>query len=125
MPHDDPTQTILWHDYETFGINPKVDFPVQFAAIRTTFDLQVIEDQPNINWLCKIPHDYLPHPQACLVTGITPYYSVNKGLSEPEFASRIHKQMMNPNTCVAGTYFSEIYFLFMSVNIKIITHDGM
>jgi exodeoxyribonuclease-1 len=102
MPHDDPTQTILWHDYETFGINPKVDFPVQFAAIRTTFDLQVIEDQPNINWLCKIPHDYLPHPQACLVTGITPYYSVNKGLSEPEFASRIHKQMMNPNTCVAG-----------------------
>ena len=99
---DEPIQTILWHDYETFGINPKVDFPVQFAAIRTTLDLQVIEDQPNINWLCKIPHDYLPHPQACLVTGITPYYSLSKGLSEPEFANRIHKQMMKPNTCVVG-----------------------
>lgn len=102
MQHNEPLQTILWHDYETFGINPKVDFPVQFAAIRTTVDLQIIEHQPNINWLCKIPHDYLPHPQACLVTGITPYYSISKGLSEPEFANRIYRQMIEPNTCVVG-----------------------
>lgn len=102
MQQDDSLQTILWHDYETFGINPQLDFPVQFAAIRTNLDLEIIEDQPNINWLCKIPHDYLPHPQACLITGITPYYSLNKGLSEPEFANRIHRQMMQPNTCVVG-----------------------
>jgi exodeoxyribonuclease-1 len=102
MQQDDSLHTILWHDYETFGINPQVDFPVQFAAIRTNLNLEIIEDQPNINWLCKIPHDYLPHPQACLITGITPYYSLNKGLSEPEFANRIHRQMMLPNTCVVG-----------------------
>lgn len=102
MQNHDSLQTILWHDYETFGVNPKVDFPSQFAAIRTNLELEIIEDQPNINWLCKIPHDYLPHPQACLITGITPYYSLSKGLSEPEFAKRIHKQMMQANTCVVG-----------------------
>jgi exodeoxyribonuclease-1 len=96
------TPTILWHDYETFGVNPRVDFPVQFAAIRTTVDLEIIEKQININWLCKMPLDYLPHPQACLITGITPSYSLAKGLSEPAFANKIYQQMIEPNTCVAG-----------------------
>lgn len=94
--------TILWHDYETFGINPKVDFPVQFAAIRTTVDLDIIQNQTSINWLCKMPIDYLPHPEACLVTGITPAYSQGKGLSEPEFANKIFQQISQPGTCVAG-----------------------
>ena len=30
------THTFFWHDYETFGINPRVDRPSQFAAIRTS-----------------------------------------------------------------------------------------
>lgn len=94
--------TILWHDYETFGIRPSVDFPVQFAAIRTDENLQVLEGQANINWLCKMPLDYLPHPQACLVTGITPHYSLRLGLSEPIFAQKIYQQLMQANTCVAG-----------------------
>jgi exodeoxyribonuclease-1 len=94
--------TILWHDYETFGINPRVDFPVQFAAIRTNEDLEIIEDQANIDWLCKMPLDYLPHPRACLVTGITPTYSLTKGLSEPTFANKIYQQIIQENTCMAG-----------------------
>lgn len=94
--------TILWHDYETFGINPKVDFPVQFAAIRTTTDLEIIDNQVNIDWLCKMPIDYLPHPNACLVTGITPAFSLSKGLSEPVFAQKIYQQISQNNTCVAG-----------------------
>ena len=102
MQTTNANQTILWHDFETFGVNPKVDFPVQFAAIRTNLELEIVADQPKINWLCKIPHDYLPHPLACLITGITPYYSLSKGLSEPEFANRIHRQMMLPNTCTVG-----------------------
>ncbi|MFT4655110.1 MAG: exodeoxyribonuclease-1 [Patiriisocius sp.] len=95
-------ETILWHDYETFGINPKVDFPVQFAAIRTNLNLDVLDNQANIDWLCKMPLDYLPHPKACLVTGITPTFSLTKGLSEPVFANKIYQQMSQPNTCVAG-----------------------
>lgn len=94
--------SILWHDYETWGTKPSVDFPVQFAAVRTNLDLDIIDPQPNINWLCKMPLDYLPHPKACLVTGITPFYSLAKGLSEPEFAKRIYNEISQHNTCVAG-----------------------
>jgi exodeoxyribonuclease-1 len=94
--------TILWHDYETFGINPKVDFPVQFAAIRTDLNLDIIDDKASIDWLCKMPLDYLPHPKACLVTGITPFYSLHKGLAEPVFAEKIYQQISRANTCVAG-----------------------
>ena len=31
--------TFLWHDYETFGANPRYDRPAQFAAIRTDAEL--------------------------------------------------------------------------------------
>ena len=96
------SSTILWHDYETWGIRPSVDFPVQFAAIRTDLDLNIIETSKAINWMCAIPHDYLPHPQACLVTGITPSFSMRKGMSEPNFAKKIHAEMSVPETCVAG-----------------------
>nr|MBP7082734.1 hypothetical protein [Giesbergeria sp.] len=34
LPH-----TFLWHDYETFGSDPRRDRPAQFAAIRTDADL--------------------------------------------------------------------------------------
>ena len=96
------SETILWHDFETWGVNPSVDFPVQFAAVRTDTELNIIEEQAPINWMCRIPHDYLPHPQACLVTGITPALSINKGMSEPYFANRIYKQMATPQSCTAG-----------------------
>ncbi|MGB3726745.1 MAG: exodeoxyribonuclease I [Glaciecola sp.] len=94
--------SILWHDFETWGVNPSVDFPVQFAAVRTDEHLNILEDYVPINWMCTIPHDYLPHPQACMITGISPSLSVHKGLSEPLFAQRIYEQMSKHNTCVAG-----------------------
>ena len=34
-----PPLSFLWHDYETFGANPRRDRPAQFAAIRTDADL--------------------------------------------------------------------------------------
>jgi exodeoxyribonuclease-1 len=95
-------ETILWHDYETWGVNPSVDFPVQFAAIRTDLDLNILESHPPINWMCAIPHDYLPHPQACLITGLTPLLSLQKGMSEPNFTYKIHQQLAAPETCTAG-----------------------
>jgi exodeoxyribonuclease-1 len=49
-----------------------------------------------------MPFDYLPHPMACLVTGITPNFSLAKGLSEPNFAHKIYQQLSQANTCVAG-----------------------
>ena len=62
--------TFLWHDFETFGTSPQKDLPCQFAAVRTDMDLNVIGKPINI--MSAIANDYLPHPEACLVTGITP-----------------------------------------------------
>ena len=92
--------TILWHDYETWGISPKFDKPSQFAGIRTDLDLNII-GEPEM-FYCQPPVDYLPHPEACLVTGITPQKARSEGLSEAEFATRIHTLFSQPNTCVAG-----------------------
>ena len=92
--------SILWHDYETWGVDPKRDFPVQFAAIRTDLSLNII-DKP-INYFCQIPNDYLPHPQACLVTGITPQESLSKGVAEYEFANKVLAHLNQAETCSAG-----------------------
>ncbi|MBT1449720.1 exodeoxyribonuclease I [Glaciecola sp. XM2] len=92
--------SILWHDYETWGVDPKRDFPVQFAALRTDLDLNIIAKP--VNYFCQIPNDYLPHPQACLVTGITPQQSLRDGHIEAEFAAKVMTQLTQPETCSAG-----------------------
>lgn len=92
--------TLLWHDYEAWGANPTKDHPSQFAAIRTDMDLNEI-DEP-VNWLCQIPNDYLPHPIACLITGITPQKSLRDGITEAEFMAKVHSELAKPNTCTVG-----------------------
>ena len=92
--------TILWHDYETWGVSPKLDKPSQFAAIRTDHDLNII-GEPEV-FYCQPPQDYLPNPGACMVTGITPQKAQREGLTEAEFAARIQALFTVPNTCVAG-----------------------
>ncbi|REL26670.1 exodeoxyribonuclease I [Thalassotalea euphylliae] len=92
--------TILWHDFETWGVSPKYDKPSQFAAIRTDLDLNII-GEPEV-FYCQPPADYLPNPEAALVTGITPQKAMSDGLPEAEFADRIHALFTTPNTCVAG-----------------------
>lgn len=92
--------TIFWHDYETWGANPTKDHPSQFAGIRTDLDLTIVGD-PVMHY-CQIPSDYLPHPQACLVTGITPQLTLRDGIPESEFMMKIHHEFSQANTCVAG-----------------------
>jgi len=92
--------SIFWYDYETTGINPRNDRAVQVAGIRTDFALNEI-DQPR-NLYCPPSDDILPHPMACLVTGITPGVLEDKGLGEAEFMTRTHAQLAQPGTCGAG-----------------------
>lgn len=92
--------SIFWYDYETTGINPRCDRAVQVAGIRTDFDLNEI-DQP-LNLYCQPADDILPHPMACLITGITPGRLEDRGLSEAEFMTRTHAQLAQPGTCGAG-----------------------
>jgi exodeoxyribonuclease I len=94
-----PSATLLWHDYETFGVAPQHDFPSQFAAIRTDHNFKPIGAA--INLLCRAPIDYLPSPYACLVTGLTPQVTAS-GLSEPEFAAHIHFELSASNTTSVG-----------------------
>lgn len=92
--------TFLWHDYETFGTDPRRDRPAQFAAIRTTMDLEPVGEP--VVFHCKPAPDVLPHPAACLITGITPQHAERHGVIEAEFAARVHELMAQPGTCTVG-----------------------
>lgn len=93
-------QTIFWHDYETFGADPRRDRACQFAGVRTDLDLNIIEDP--VTFYAKPTEDYLPSVHACLITGITPQEAMNKGVCESEFALRINQIFAQADTCVAG-----------------------
>lgn len=95
-----PQETFYWHDYETFGANPSLDRPSQFAGIRTDADFNII-GEPLVIY-CQPAGDMLPQPQACLITGITPQEAKAKGLPEAEFIGLIHEQMSQPGTCSVG-----------------------
>jgi len=92
--------TFYWHDYETFGTDPQRDRPAQFAGVRTDADFNLI-GEPLVIY-CQVPLDYLPQPESCLITGITPQQANQKGLPEAEFIGLIHRQLAQPNTCGVG-----------------------
>jgi exodeoxyribonuclease-1 len=92
--------TFYWHDYETWGVNPRVDRPAQFAGIRTDMDLNIISE-PLMIYARPTP-DFLPSPEAVLITGITPQRAAREGLIEAEFFRRIHAEYTQGNTCVVG-----------------------
>lgn len=98
--------SFYWYDYETFGIDPRVDRISQFAGIRTDLDFNIIDEPANI--YCKATNDILPNPEACLVTGITPQTTLESGLIEADFMARVHHEFASPNTCVVG--FNSIRF---------------
>lgn len=92
--------TFLWHDYETFGVVPRRDRPAQFAAIRTDAELNEIGEP--IMLYCQPAPDYLPDPQSCLITGITPQHCLEHGVPEHEFAARICAAFSEPGTIGVG-----------------------
>ena len=93
-------RSFYWHDYETFGVDPIHDRPCQFAGVRTDADLNIIED-PLIIY-CRPSDDYVPSPQACLITGITPQKALAEGLPEAEFIAQINEAFSQPGTCGVG-----------------------
>src|SRR5450756_333203 len=96
-----PTQhTFLWHDYETFGANVRRDRPAQFAAIRTDAELNQIGEPMML--YCQPANDFLPDPQSCLITGITPQECLEKGIPEYQFAAQIEQALSQPGTVGVG-----------------------
>ncbi|WP_347985860.1 exodeoxyribonuclease I [Methylomonas sp. AM2-LC] len=94
------TTSFFWHDYETFGTDPQRDRVCQFAGIRTDLDFNPIEAP--VMLYCQVAADYLPQPEACLITGITPQIANENGVCEAEFTRTIHQQLAEPGTCSLG-----------------------
>jgi exodeoxyribonuclease-1 len=94
------TNTLYWHDYETWGEVPAQDRPSQFAGVRTDENLNVVGEPLMI--YCRPAPDSLPKPEACLITGLTPQIALAKGLPEYQFAAQIHAELSRPGTCGVG-----------------------
>lgn len=92
--------SFFWHDYETFGRDPRLDRPAQFAGIRTDLDLNEV-GKP-VMLYCKPAPDYLPDPEACLLTGILPQECLARGLPEYRFADAVLAELGASGTIGVG-----------------------
>ncbi len=99
-------KTIFWHDYETWGVDPRRDRASQFAGIRTNLELEPIGEP--VMFYCKPTTDFLPHPDAVRITGISPQFAHQKGEVEADFFGRIQEIFSVPGTC--GTGYNSIRF---------------
>ncbi len=94
------TESFLWYDLETFGRSPRNSRISQFAAIRTDRELNTIGEPMSL--FCRPSDDFLPEPEAALITGITPQHALATGLCEAEFMAVLHEQFSPPGTCALG-----------------------
>ncbi|MGM0563740.1 MAG: exodeoxyribonuclease I [Pseudomonadota bacterium] len=94
------SNSYYWYDLETFGTDPKTTRIAQFAGIRTDENLEPLGDPLMI--YCQPGPDFLPDPEACLITGITPQLALAQGMPESEFMARIQGEFSQPGTCVLG-----------------------
>jgi len=66
-----------FYDFETTGISPAFDQPLQFAAILVDDEFQEIE---RVNLRCRLSPHIIPSPYAMLVTSLEPDQLVDKTL---------------------------------------------
>ena len=79
----------VFYDFETTGISPEFDHPLQVAAIVTDERLNEIE---RFDMRCQAAPHILPSPNALRVTNIEPEQTINKNLPTPfEFAQTLWK----------------------------------
>ena len=98
--------TLYWHDYETFGRNPRWCGIAQFAGIRTDEELNEVGEP--LMLYCQPPQDSWPDPVACLITGITPQFCRQHGVPDVQFAKQVLRELSRPGTCGVG--FNNIRF---------------
>ena len=67
----------VFYDFETTGISPAFDQPVQFAAVLTDDDFNEIE---SVDLRCRLSPHILPAPMALAVTGVSPDLLNDPGL---------------------------------------------
>lgn len=94
------SESFYWHDYETSGADVSRDRPLQFAGLRTDLDFNVL-GEPLVIYSKPTP-DYVPHPTAVRITGISPYTALAHGVTENQFFEQIHRELSAPGTCGIG-----------------------
>lgn len=92
--------TFYWYDFETFGLDCRRDRPAQFAGIRTDMDLNP-QGEGDV-FYSKPSGDYLPSPESCLLTGMTPQICEERGIPESEFAGEVWSRLNRPGTISIG-----------------------
>jgi exodeoxyribonuclease-1 len=92
--------SFLWHDYETFGREPRRDGPAQFAAVRTDAELHEVGEP--VMAFCRPALDRLPDPESCLITGLVPQQCWQAGLPEHAFAREVVRHLGQPGTVGVG-----------------------
>ena len=95
-----PAPSFFWHDYETFGRVPRRDRPSQFAGVRT--DAELNEIGAPVMHFCQPAPDFLPEPEAVLLTGILPQRALAEGLPEHRFAALIEAELARDGTIGVG-----------------------
>ena len=95
------SESFLFYDLETFGTDPRRTRIAQFAAIRTTPDLEEIEEP--IDLKVQPADDLLPSPGASLVTGLTPQALLRDGVNEAAAFARIAEEMGRPAPAAPAT----------------------
>ena len=107
---NDSQETFLWHDYETYGsllrpwdwagsVAPRRARPSQFAGIRTTMDLEEIDDP--IEFRCRPCREEPPSIDACLVTGSIPQ-DYEHEMDEHSFFEKVQRLFSPRGTCGVG-----------------------
>ena len=92
--------SFFWHDYETFGPEPRRDAPAQFAGVRTDAALNEIGEP--LALYCRPPLDRLPDPESALITGLLPQQLSEAGVAEHAFAEAVHRELARPGTVGVG-----------------------
>lgn len=92
--------SFLWYDLETWGTDPRHTRIAQFAAQRTDSELQPL-GPPELVWVAPAL-DFVPAPDAALVTGLDPFEVERRGCNEAEAFRRIAACMGAAGTCGVG-----------------------
>ena len=93
-------QTFFFYDLETSGKDPRTHRIMQFAGQRTDMNLNPLGDPMNI--VVRLDREIIPEPQAILITGITPQYTVEHGIPERDAIRRIMEEAFTSDTIATG-----------------------
>lgn len=91
-------QTYLFYDIESTGLNKCFDQVLQFAAIRTDLNFNVLSEH---EFLIRLNPDTIPNPYASITHRIS-LKNLQHGLNECEAMEKIHALLNTPGTISLG-----------------------